>query len=107
MGGILCVTLRTAVVPGQNIPRLKNLPTAGTVGRFGNVELKIFDKTKVGLASIPIKPLTPKYVDKTLIIPNKPLMLWLYGKHMDLAGIGGWNGSMEDVTSKLHLRLLI
>ncbi|KAG5866269.1 hypothetical protein JTB14_018809 [Gonioctena quinquepunctata] len=39
MGCILCVTPRTAVVPGQNIPRLKNLPTAGTVGRSGNVEL--------------------------------------------------------------------
>ncbi|KAG5871382.1 hypothetical protein JTB14_027418 [Gonioctena quinquepunctata] len=34
IGGILCVSPRTAVMPGQNIPRLKKLPTAGTVGRF-------------------------------------------------------------------------
>ncbi|KAG5866010.1 hypothetical protein JTB14_023569 [Gonioctena quinquepunctata] len=37
MGGILCVTPRTAVMPGHNIPRLKNLPTSRNCWTFSTI----------------------------------------------------------------------
>lgn len=47
MGGIHCVTPKTAIAPDQIIPRLKQMPSSKVVGSFGNIALKTFVKKTI------------------------------------------------------------
>ncbi|XP_031335335.1 uncharacterized protein LOC116165167 isoform X2 [Photinus pyralis] len=98
MGGIICVTPKSAVVSSPHIDRLKDLPSAETIGCLGTLPVKVFEKTGPGLAAIQINPLTLNFSHKSLVSPSASHLLWLYGKHMNRLGIGGWNGFMEDLT---------
>lgn len=103
MGGIVCITPKSAVAPDQKIARIQNdIPSAEAVGRFGAVQLRNFERTNnTGLSTIKIQNLNEIYPSKGTLIPSVSDLLWLYGKFKDLPGILGWNGFMEEVTKDL------
>ena len=102
MGGIRCVTPKNAVVPGQKVARLKDVPSAQIVGSLGAVPLKHFERNNdVGLAAIHINDLSTSFPHTETIVPSVPLLLWLYSKSKNLTGMSGWNGFMEEVTKEV------
>uniref|UniRef100_A0A8D9A1X8 Uncharacterized protein n=1 Tax=Cacopsylla melanoneura TaxID=428564 RepID=A0A8D9A1X8_9HEMI len=79
MGGILCVTPKSAVVPSQTIELLTVVPTAESISRIGTVEVQMFDRTNnVGLAGIPINELSACFPIGGTIVPSATNLLWLY-----------------------------
>ncbi|GBP51472.1 hypothetical protein EVAR_44447_1 [Eumeta japonica] len=56
LGGIHCITSKSAIAPDQNIERLKQMPSAKVVSSFGATELKTFTKkNNTGLKTIKIQ----------------------------------------------------
>lgn len=101
MGGIICVTPKSAVVPDPPISRLQQRLTANEVASVGAVELKPFERTNnIGLAGIKIKDVSELFPQSKIVVPLLSHMVWLYCKHMEFQGVGGWNGFMEEVTSQ-------
>lgn len=47
MGGIHCVTPKTAITPDQIIPRISRMPSAKVVGQYGAIPMQVFQKNKV------------------------------------------------------------
>lgn len=99
MGGIMCVTPTTAVLPDKNIPRIKNYVSAENVTSSG--EVKITDcivRKNAGLAAITMQDLEGTYEIDGEIMPSPPDLLWLYGKTLNSESMPGWNGFMEEAT---------
>lgn len=102
MGGIHCITPTNAIAPNQNIQRVKQIPSAQVVEKFGAIALKTFEKRNVaGLKSIEIRNLDSIRSVSKVIMPSASDLLWLYGKWVGLPNIPGWSGFMEQVTADL------
>lgn len=103
MGGIMIITPYSAVLPGKNIPRLKNYVSADKIASYDLPEVKQCNVRKnAGLSTIPITDVHEKFQVAGEILPSPPDLLWLYGKSSHTAQIPGWNGFMEKVTENLE-----
>uniref|UniRef100_A0A8D8VLF7 Uncharacterized protein n=1 Tax=Cacopsylla melanoneura TaxID=428564 RepID=A0A8D8VLF7_9HEMI len=106
MGGILCVTPKSAVVPSQTIELLTVVPTAESISRIGTVEVQMFDRTNnVGLAGIPINELSACFPIGGTIVPSATNLLWLYSKYNEFPDVGGWNGFLEEISAKMKYEI--
>lgn len=101
MGGIHCVTPKSAIAPDQTILRLQKLPTVEIIGHLGNVPIQTFQKRhESGLKSILIENLQTRHPVENKVIPTLLDLLWLYGKHINLPNLPGWSGFTEEATAE-------
>lgn len=101
MGGIVCITPCSALLPDQTIPRLKTYMPADTVSSFGTLPLKPCTVRKnAGLSAVPITDLQGAAQLASDVLPSAPDILWLYGKWSNTPDVPGWNGFMEQQTSE-------
>ena len=100
VGGIHCVTPKTAIAPDQIIPRLARMPSAKVIGKYGSMPMQIYQRNKesAGLKAIVIVELESMYPVSSDVVPSSYDFLWLYGKWASYPSIPGWNGFMEQVT---------
>lgn len=87
MGGIVCITPKSCVVPGQSFPRLQNIPSAPQV------------------AAIRVADLSTMFPNVSIVAPSTIDILWLYSMYEDIPGIRGWNSFMENVTRDLPYKI--
>lgn len=104
MGGIECVTPTSAVTCGSTIPKLKKIPSARTVGTFGNVDLKIFHGYKqTGLGNVVVRNLNEQNPTVTYDFDiSSTDFLWLYNHKVRCIDIKGWNGFVQQLTADKH-----
>lgn len=85
MGGIQCITPTTSVSSNEIIPKLKKIPSACTVGTFGHIPLKTFQKSnKFGLANITIEDLSKRNPVPSEVTLTPCDFAWIYGKWKDI-----------------------
>ena len=104
MGGIQCLTPSpTDSSSHQPIKRLEKSPPASTVGQFGYIRIKIYErKDNTGLMNIKVQDLSNiNPISATVSISTRELQ-WLYGKWQMKHEWPGWNGFMETSTADLH-----
>lgn len=71
MGGIQCVTPKSAIAPDQFIERMTKKPSAEIVGKFGHNPLRFFEKNKAsGLSEIKYLNLNDIKMVCTKILPS-------------------------------------
>jgi len=93
---------KSAIIPGHQIARLKEIPKVQTVGNFAAIQLQVFDSTNTnGLGAIKIDDLGARFSHDKMIVPSAPNLLWLYSKFKEIPGIGGWNAFMGEVTQEV------
>ncbi|XP_043285283.1 uncharacterized protein [Venturia canescens] len=99
MCGIECVTPASAVSCGSSIPKLKKLPSAETIGKFGAIAIKNFDGyRKSGLENVLVENLNLKNPTVRYEFDIKSAdFLWLYNYKTSCTDVQGWNGFMENV----------
>lgn len=105
MGGIEIITPSDSISGSECVSRLKKIPSADVIGKFGNVNFHIFQKPATsGMEKITVKNLNelcPMSLDIE-ILPSD--FLWLQGKSMKPNNFEGWNGFMEILTEKKILK---
>lgn len=103
MGGMYAVSPAKAVPSDSSIPRLKDTPSASTIGSFGAVVLQHFEASNngEGLKAIKIKDLSDNFTTSQNVTLRTAEILWLYSKHKDFTGLPGWNVFMQQVTADL------
>ena len=84
----------------QPIQRIEKSPPASTVGHFGYVPIKTYEKkAKTGLRNIKVKDLSHiNSISAAVSISTRELQ-WLYGKWQMKHECPGWNGFMETSTT--------
>ena len=105
MGGIMCVTPASSVQSSQNIVRLKKIPNADSLGKFGFLPIKPLEKgDSVGLKNVIIKDLDLENPISKFSLTSKDF-LWFYGKNNNPDSTVGWNGFMELTSEKSEYSL--
>ncbi|KYN50525.1 hypothetical protein ALC57_00165 [Trachymyrmex cornetzi] len=96
MGGIMCVTPSSAFSAAKTIQRLKNIPSAETIGKFGFIDVMQFEKkNSAGLQSIIVENVDGEnYRPIDLTFTD---ILWLYSKNKNPNATPGWNGFMQNI----------
>jgi hypothetical protein len=100
MGGIHCVTPKSAIAPDQVIPRLTRVPSADVIGKYGSIPIHTFQRNKEssGLKDVKILDLESIHPVSSNVVPSSYDLLWLYGKWKEFPSIPGWYGFMEQIT---------
>lgn len=99
MGGIMCVSPASSVQSTKTIERLKKIPSADSIGKFGFIPLKHFEKRNLaGRKNIIIKNLESENQISHEIEITLTDFLWFYGKSKNPDKTAGWNGFMELTT---------
>lgn len=94
MGGIKIVTPESSVETKKTIPRLKVIPSAEFIGKFGFIPVKKFDKKKSeGLKSVKIVDIFKDDSSKPKISMED--LLWLFSKYSN-GKAKGYGGFMEE-----------
>lgn len=98
MGGILCISPDTSIVPFQSIERDKTLTAPELLKKAGKVNLITLGKSG-GLHNVPVKNLDEINQLGGQAQPLDTDVIWLYGKWTKDPSVPGWNGFMEKVTA--------
>ena len=98
MGGIACVTPAGISGPNTVVPRIRNIPSAATIGSFGKIPIKTYNVPAVpGLKSITIKDVTiPSDKEPELQSISALNSLWLMGYHIKASPCPSWSGFMQE-----------
>lgn len=98
MGMINCVTPKANNRTSRGLFRVTDVPSAAVLGNFGHITVETFERKT---APSELHTLTVQKVNNIdPISPRASDLLWMYGKLNDVPGICGWNGFMEQITSK-------
>lgn len=98
MGMINCVTPKAYNENSRGLFRVTNVPSAAVLRNLGEIPIQTFERQT---APSELHRLTVQKVNNIdPIIPRASDLLWMYGKSNDVPDICGWNGFMEQITSK-------
>lgn len=98
MGVIQCVTSRSDVCLTNKINRLKNLPSAESMGNFRQITFKTFQPTNnEGLKNVIFEYIVNFSTVLEYVISQLHL-LWIFGKFMNIPFIPGWSAFMAEIT---------
>lgn len=101
MGGIECLTPKSALVPAQPLEKITKAPTDKSIVCRGVLQLKTFENLNGrGLKNIAIEALPCLEAPNTKVqMPSTTDLLWMCGKFFGVADIPGWRGFMEVITA--------
>lgn len=97
MGGIECVTPADCVHTDFLVPRPKNLPKADSIGQYGNMKIKSYNRRQnCGLGKLIFSDVSQiKLEPDTAKIAHFMNMLWMSGPSCLNISIPSWSGFME------------
>ena len=98
MDGIACVTPAGNAGSSAGMPRIRNIPSAATIGSFGMVPIKTYNVPPVsGLKSVTVKDITiPSEKEPELQSISALDSLWLTGYHIKASPCPSWSGFMQE-----------